>query len=360
MPLVASTERSQVGHVKLDGPNDWQIGYVLQAPTEPTQDDDPLLIFAHPFTNNSEYWQPQLQSDLIGGRYWCLAFDAAGHGTSPTYGRQWDIQDTARAIVKIASTVLGESGDTLDRPQSDGFPSRAVCIGCSMGGFGSLRGALLDAQRVRSQHKRPLIAGVLSFGSSAEPEHKDFVEEYYKTANAAADRARSGNPLEAIKMIADGIASDQYGKEAGLRNAQKSYDWGRAVIERSLSYSFAANSLGKPIDASMSFDKVQASLEPQSTADQIMINFNALLKRDGIEASISSKDSTVLCPVLIVHGTEDVAYPIDRKFPETKLKHLQSAGVKAEIKMIEGAPHFGTVSFADEFNRILADWLKTI
>ncbi|KAG5644712.1 hypothetical protein DXG03_007935 [Asterophora parasitica] len=52
------------------------------------------------------------------------------------------------------------------------------------------------------------------------------------------------------------------------------------------------------------------------------------------------------CPVELVHCDGDVAYPI--AFAQELLERLLDAGVDAELDVVEGAPHFGTVTHFTE------------
>ncbi|KAF5365553.1 hypothetical protein D9757_010902 [Collybiopsis confluens] len=60
-------------------------------------------------------------------------------------------------------------------------------------------------------------------------------------------------------------------------------------------------------------------------------------------------------PVKLIHGLEDVAYPLE--YSEKFLHRLQSAGVNASLDAIPGASHFGCVEHHHRVNPIFYDFL---
>ncbi|KAJ7120267.1 hypothetical protein C8R44DRAFT_877706 [Mycena epipterygia] len=68
-----------------------------------------------------------------------------------------------------------------------------------------------------------------------------------------------------------------------------------------------------------------------------------------------TKLSRVRCPIILVHCSEDVAYPIN--YSEELLDLLHSAALDAKIYSIDGAPHFGNVTHSKEINALLYDFV---
>ncbi|KAG5641701.1 hypothetical protein DXG03_004419 [Asterophora parasitica] len=60
-------------------------------------------------------------------------------------------------------------------------------------------------------------------------------------------------------------------------------------------------------------------------------------------------------PVRLVQCGGDVAYPI--AFAQELLQRLLDAGVDADLDVVEGAPHFGTVTHFKEFNPRIHDFI---
>ncbi|KAG5639973.1 hypothetical protein DXG03_002054 [Asterophora parasitica] len=63
----------------------------------------------------------------------------------------------------------------------------------------------------------------------------------------------------------------------------------------------------------------------------------------------------IKCPVKLAHSGGDVAFPI--ALTQELLQRLLDAGVDAELDVIEGAPHFGTVTHFEEFNPRIHDFI---
>lgn len=62
--------------------------------------------------------------------------------------------------------------------------------------------------------------------------------------------------------------------------------------------------------------------------------------------------SRLRCPVRLVYGTEDVAYP--QEYTEEFLENLEDAGVDVSLHIVPGAPHFVCTDYADEY--VMSSW----
>lgn len=102
---------------------------------------------------------------------------------------------------------------------------------------------------------------------------------------------------------------------------------------------------------------IQAQLDGEAVAEGVKINFNALLYRDGIERALSSPTTGVMCPVLLVHGSLDRAYPVSVQFHDTAWKHISAGGTKVRLQVIQDGPHFLTVTHWSVFNPLLVNWI---
>ncbi|KAJ7885029.1 Alpha/Beta hydrolase protein [Mycena leptocephala] len=63
----------------------------------------------------------------------------------------------------------------------------------------------------------------------------------------------------------------------------------------------------------------------------------------------------IRCPIALVHCSEDIVYP--RAYADELLSHLRSANLNATLYSIEGAPHFGNVTHANEMNTLLYEFV---
>ncbi|KAJ6578216.1 Alpha/Beta hydrolase protein [Mycena capillaripes] len=68
-----------------------------------------------------------------------------------------------------------------------------------------------------------------------------------------------------------------------------------------------------------------------------------------------SELARIRCPVSLVHCSEDVVYP--RHYAEELLADLDRAGLDANLHTIDGAPHFGNVTHANETNTLLYNFI---
>ncbi|KAJ4490196.1 Alpha/Beta hydrolase protein [Lentinula aciculospora] len=65
--------------------------------------------------------------------------------------------------------------------------------------------------------------------------------------------------------------------------------------------------------------------------------------------------SHIQCPVKLVCGTDDVAYP--QEYNEQFLRELEDAGVDVSLLVIPGAPHFVSVEYASQVDSVLHDFV---
>ncbi|KAJ3975686.1 Alpha/Beta hydrolase protein [Lentinula raphanica] len=63
----------------------------------------------------------------------------------------------------------------------------------------------------------------------------------------------------------------------------------------------------------------------------------------------------IRCPVKLVCGTDDVAYP--QEYNEEFLQQLEDAGVDVSLLVVPGAPHFVSVEYADQVNPVLYEFV---
>lgn len=171
----------------------------------------------------------------------------------------------------------------------------AVVGGMSQGGFLSLRVALLAPERVRA---------LILLDTQAGTEAPETVEPY--------------NQLHAAWVSA-----------------------GSAAVQEII----AGMILG-PGDWPEWFAKWSA-LQP----DQFTAAFNCLMHRD----DITDRLGEISCPALIVHGTADVAIPMEK----AEVLRDRIAG-PTTLVAVEGGPHAANMTHADEVNRAILRFLETL
>ncbi|KAJ3770645.1 Alpha/Beta hydrolase protein [Lentinula raphanica] len=65
--------------------------------------------------------------------------------------------------------------------------------------------------------------------------------------------------------------------------------------------------------------------------------------------------SRLRCPVQLVYGTDDVAYP--REYTDEFVQTLEDAGVDVSLLVVPDAPHFAGVDYASHINPALHDFI---
>jgi pimeloyl-ACP methyl ester carboxylesterase len=137
-----------------------------------------------------------------------------------------------------------------------------------------------------------------------------------------------------------------------------STDRGASVIERSLTLTLGS--------------------DPEVAAAKMLANYNTLDYRPSLIERLSARPSPLLCPILVVHGTEDKAvrhflnhslifneenktidstpsqYPFERLYHE---RTVAAIGELAELFVVEKGPHFVTVTHSKEVDAKIIEWI---
>jgi pimeloyl-ACP methyl ester carboxylesterase len=170
---------------------------------------------------------------------------------------------------------------------------RAVVVGTSQGGFVALRMALLAPARVTA---------LAVLGTSAAAEEPAVAAGYRAVLDAWVS---GGAPAEVL----DGVAQICFG--------------------------------GFPVDE---WKERWTSV----AHDQLKLTMGALVDRD----SVLSRVGEIACPALVLHGTADLAYPVERA------SELVDALPGAEpLVVVEGGAHFLSFTHPDEVNPALTKFL---
>lgn len=172
---------------------------------------------------------------------------------------------------------------------------RAAVVGTSQGGFVALRMALLAPERVTA---------LAVLGTSAAAEDPAVAAGYRAVLDAWVS---GGAPPEVL----DGVARICFG--------------------------------GFPVD---DWKERWASVPP----DQLELTMGALVDRD----SVLERAGEITCPALVLHGTADLAYPVERA------AELAEALPAADpLVVVDGGAHFLSYTHPDEVNPALVKFLAT-
>ncbi|KAM0787977.1 hypothetical protein ACM66B_006179 [Microbotryomycetes sp. NB124-2] len=312
-----------------DETHEYTVCYAVH-PAAPTSSSSssplPLLILCHPFNNSRHYWKPQIDDEQLAP-FTKIAVDAVGFARSRT-SHAWSYDVAAASILAILDKEL----------QPD---QQAVLIGDSMGGAHTgLRAGMRDAEQGGKR-----LCGIVACGTAAEEESADFTEDYLKDAEDFARQCQQATSSEqvaqAIDEFAQNMALSGYtdSDEAQVAAARK---YGTKVISDSLKLTLA-NDAG--------------DLEGARAGETMKRNYRTLCLRKGLIPELACRPSRLgKIQVLVVHGTQDNAYPFERKYHE----RTQSAigDDNAELRVIEGGSHFVTASHAKETNSKILEWMK--
>ncbi|KAK4052085.1 hypothetical protein OIV83_002379 [Microbotryomycetes sp. JL201] len=314
-----------------DEVREYTVCYTVHAPatTSSAASPLPLLILCHPFNNSRHYWQPQIDDEQLAP-FTKVAVDAVGFARSRTTpaGSEWSYDVAAASILAILDKELKPS-------------QQAVLIGDSMGGAHTgLRAGMRD---VEQGGKR--LAGLVICGTAAEEESADFSEEYLRDADNFAKQCQKATTSEQVASAIDEFAQNMAlagytdSEDATVVAARK---YGTKVISDSLKLTLAN-------DAGV--------LDGTRAGETMKLNYRILCLRKGLIPELACRPSRLgKIQVLVVHGTQDNAYPFDRKYHE----RTQSAigDDNAELCVIEGGSHFVTASHVTETDAKLLQWMK--
>ncbi|KAJ4495809.1 Alpha/Beta hydrolase protein [Lentinula edodes] len=123
-------------------------------------------------------------------------------------------------------------------------------------------------------------------------------------------------------------------------------------------YGFAqfmfSNNMTKIADAlfKISFELSQKHWGYQGLKNYRIATLDFLYNRKSQPRSALSR---IRCPVKLVYGTDDVAYP--QEYNEKFFRELEDAGVDVSLLVVPGAPHFVCVAHANQVDPVLHDFV---
>lgn len=207
----------------------------------------------------------------------------------------WDERYHGRSEA-TGSFTYWDSGDDLMAILDDAGVESAVLAGMSQGGFLSLRAALSHPQRVRA---------LFLIDTQAGAEDETLGEMYRSWATVWAEEGPQEHLVQAtVPLIVAPAPAEKW--------TSKWMSW------------------------------------PQTN---VLGMIDALLSRDDITARLSE----ITCPAIVVHGTADLAIPMDKA--HELCDGLPGCGGVVEVK---GGGHASNLSHPDEVNRALLAFLDEL
>ncbi|KAF8147910.1 Alpha/Beta hydrolase protein [Mycena galopus ATCC 62051] len=282
--------------------------YTLSTPTDANADiiveGTPTLILIHPIVLGSEIFHP-IYADARLRRFNLLTLDLRGHGTTSasvedTYGPE----TAARDVLNLM--------DALKIPAS-----HLMCV--SMGSYIALQMAILAPERVLS---------MFLFSPLPQKEPPEIIEGRQEIWDCWMEAFSDPKNVDTL-AFSDALTG-------GLQ-----YAWNNR-----------GTNLSKVLVAK-SVPAVVRNWAPEHQADlfhNVTVRF--FLNHEPFSISTLAR---IRCPVALVHCSEDISYPIHHA--QELLNLMQSAGVDAQLLIIDQAPHYGNVTHIKETNELLYKFL---
>ncbi|QTG16945.1 alpha/beta hydrolase (plasmid) [Agrobacterium tumefaciens] len=278
-----------------------RIGYRFGSPYNPAL---PTLVLVNSFTTSSELYRAQFADDTLTSEVNLLALEPYGHGATRTPSEQFTYWDSAIANLQVL--------EKLDI-------SSAFVLGTSQGGWIAVRMAILAPEK---------ISGIIPLGTSLDYESAASRDLGCWVADDFC------NPL--IEDLADEAGADWVPSDA--------YCDGLAESGLGLNVSSEARAFWST--------KLRENYKGDEGRRRIRMCAINLRDRDGLHGRLDY----VTCPVLWLHGTEDLVYSIANARRE--IARFTKSG-SAELEIVEGGNHFLSATNPDEVNsRALAFILK--
>ncbi|KAG8703226.1 hypothetical protein FRC08_002998 [Ceratobasidium sp. 394] len=267
--------------------------------SRPTLDPNkPVVLLLHPRFFDLHFFAPQYHDSRLAKGYNLLAIDHHYHGETKCH-----IDDKPYDFWQIAKDVL----QVLDALKV----KKVYAFGNSLGGPIAVRMCMLQPERV---------AGLILCAKHPPVETEENLEQYRFLRDACYERADDGS---------DKLASD-------VVHALMYIYFGESPTAQALVDEWVATSAFRP-----------------SNRKLITKIFSSLLDRKPVERSLWAK---ITCPVLILHGENDVPYP-----PEVAHDHYAAMpNADRELHIIPDAPHFLSWTHPAIVNELTANFLDRV
>jgi pimeloyl-ACP methyl ester carboxylesterase len=259
-----------------------QIGCRVAAEYDPAR---PTLVLVNSFTTSSELYRAQFADKELVSKVNLIALEPYGHGATRTKSEQFTYWDSAIANIQVLESLGIDS---------------AFVLGTSQGGWIALRMAMLAPQKIK---------GVIPLGTSTDYESASSRELGCWDADAfcspwISDLANEVGP--------DWELSDQYCND---------------LIDPAF---------GTTIDAeTRAFWTQRLKQNYRGDDGRRRLRMCTINLRD--RDSLRGRLDYITCPVLWLHGTEDVVYSAAHAKKEIG---LFPNAPSAELKLVEGGHHF--------------------
>jgi len=259
----------------------------------------PTLVLVNSFTTSSELYRQQYGNRQLTDKMNLLAIELLGHGQTRTAAENFTYWDTAIMNIQVLEAL--------------GIP-KAFVLGTSQGGWITARMALLAPDR---------IAGIIPLGTSMDYE---------------SERTRQLGCWDGVAACTGPI--DQWTSKTATPDFQPDLAYCDFLIDIGFGK-------GCPQETREFWRKtIQANYRGDDGRRRARMAAINLRERDGLHGRLFD----IRCPVMWLHGTDDVVYSVANAKEEIKL--FVNAPV-ADLVLVEGGAHFLSASHPKEVDDAL-------
>lgn len=259
----------------------------------------PTLVLVNSFTTSSELYRQQYANKQLTDAMNLLAIELLGHGQTRTKAENFTYWDTAVMNIQVLEAL--------------GIP-RAFVLGTSQGGWITARMALLAPDK---------IAGIIPLGTSMDYE---------------SERTRRLGCWDGVAACTGPI--DQWTTTQHTPAFEPDHAYCDFLID--IGFGKAC----PPATRDFWRREIQANYRGDDGRRRARMAAINLRERDGLHGRLFD----IRCPVMWLHGTDDVVYSVANA--EQEIKMFVNAPV-ADLVLVEGGAHFLSASHPEDVDDAL-------
>lgn len=269
----------------------------------PYDSSKPTLVLVNSFTTSSELYRKQYANKLLTDKMNLLAIELLGHGQTRTKSENFTYWDTAIMNLQVM--------DALEIP-------KAFVLGTSQGGWITARMALLAPEKIQ---------GIVPLGTSM-----DFESERTRKLGCWDGVAACTGPI------------DNWTTNTSTPDFQPDLDYCDFLID----IGFGKNCPQETRDFWR--ETIQANYQGDDGRRRARMAAINLRERDGLHGRLFD----IRCPVMWLHGTDDVVYSVANAEQEIK---LFTNAKSADLVTVDGGAHFLSASHPKEVDDALISFV---
>ena len=291
---MSNTKTIQVSHLGATA------GYQMPHPYDPSK---PTLVLVNSFTTSSELYRGQYENSKLTSKMNLLAIELLGHGKTRTPHENFTYWDTAIMNLEVMTALSIK---------------KAFVLGTSQGGWITVRMALLAPDRIQ---------GIIPLGTSLDYE---------------SPRTRELGCWDGAEACTGPI--NQWTTNKATPDFEPDNDYCNFLID----IGFGKNCPQSTRDYWIKTIKSNyQGNDGRRRARMAAIN---LRERDGLHGRLFD----VRCPVMWLHGTDDVVYSVANA--EQEIKMFVNAA-EANLVTVKGGAHFLSASHPQDVDNALIQFV---